>query len=213
MGLSIKGKLLLFALCISLMPIATITILYYFNTRNFIKQDELDDIAAIAESEKDHVIAFLEFKKARTSDFSTDGLIREKLETITYGRKYKAIENLNKHLSTNKKPLDTSILEIVVLDTDGRVVAATNEALIGLNMSGHEAFTQAIHKEVGECFTGQPRYSTEFNTDCIYISAPVITSNGNGEVVGVIINVYEPEMLDDIADIAEKKDAYRRLQL
>lgn len=205
MGLSIKGKLLLLTLSISLIPIATITVLYYINARDLIKKDELDDLTAIAESEKGQVTAFIESKKARTLDFSTDGFIREKLETINYGRKYKAIENLNKHLSTNKKPLDPSIVEITILDTIGKVVASTNKSLIGLDMSVHEAFTQAIRKKVGETFTGQPRYSPVFDTNCILISAPIITSNGNGKVVGVIINVYDPEMLIDITDIAEKE--------
>lgn len=205
MGFSIKGRLILFTLSISLIPIAIISLTHYIHSRNNLKIQAQYNLTAVAESEKNHVISFLKEKKIRTIDFSSDGFVREKLETITYGIKYKAIEDLNKHLSVNKKPLDPSIAEIAILDTDGRVVASTNKMLIGLDMSRQKAFTQAINKGHGETFTGQPRYSPEFDATGIFVSAPIVTSNGTGEVTGVIINVYDSGMLIDITNTAEKE--------
>src|SRR3989338_10499961 len=77
---SIKGKLLLFALCISLIPIAVITSVYYLNARSTLKRETLDWLTAVAESRKAHVMEFLEAKKGRAIDFSSAGVIKDSLE-------------------------------------------------------------------------------------------------------------------------------------
>ncbi|MFN3531261.1 MAG: hypothetical protein ACK41Q_01945 [Candidatus Brocadia sp.] len=48
--LSIKSRLLTFALCISLIPIAVTTTIHYLHARNALKYRILADLRAIAES-------------------------------------------------------------------------------------------------------------------------------------------------------------------
>ena len=77
--LSIKGRVVL---CISFIPIMAITLVYYFTARSSFKRQVLDQLKAVAESKRLHVRTFMETKKARTADFSSDGFIRNNLETI-----------------------------------------------------------------------------------------------------------------------------------
>ncbi|OHC04772.1 MAG: hypothetical protein A3H23_04570 [Planctomycetes bacterium RIFCSPLOWO2_12_FULL_40_19] len=199
-GLSIKCKLLLFTLCISLIPIASITTLYYINAHNIIKQHKLDDLTAIAESRKIHIMSFLEAKKDRALDYSTDGFIREKLETINHGDFYskkEAVIALNRHLSVNKKPIDHHIIAINIVNRYGKIVASTNETLIGRDIPDQEAIAKIMDKIYDKPCISQPYYTPLLNTKCIDVSAPIISS-GNDEVSGILINHYELSILSDI---------------
>lgn len=84
--LSFKCKLLIFALCISLIPITALTLIYYFHSRNTLKHQILENLRAIAEAKKQHVLCSMEVIKSRTADFSTDGFIRHYLEIHNRGR-------------------------------------------------------------------------------------------------------------------------------
>ena len=202
-GLSIKSKLLLFALCISLIPITIITGLYYLNASETLKNQQLNEMQAIVKSKALHVQTILNALRTRTVDFSTDGFIQEKLDIILYGEKQNAVVNLNKHLSTDKKPLDPSIVAIAVLNKRGKVVASTNELLIGQDMSKEEEFTQSIGKEYGETFTGQLRYLPELDANVIFISSPVI-SKGGDKKIGAVINIFDSENRIDIKNMSGK---------
>ncbi|MEK6622040.1 MAG: hypothetical protein AABZ13_06120, partial [Planctomycetota bacterium] len=123
---SIKGRLIFFSLCISLIPIAVITTTYYFNARRILTRHEQDEMASIVELKKRRVLCFLDARSGRVIDFSSDGFIKDSLEAITRGGVHKdeAIIGLSRHLSTNKKPLDHYIMAIAVVNKDGKVIAS-----------------------------------------------------------------------------------------
>ena len=195
---SIKTRLLIFGLSISLIPISIITTTYYFNTRRALKSHQLQKMTAIAESRKFHTIGFIKAKEGRTIDFSSDGFIRDSLETIaSRGYQSHTVTNLNKHLKDNKMPLDPQIVAIAIVDLDGRIVSSTNEAIIGKNMSKYEIFNKGIDKNYGETYVGQSYHSPYVNTDCIFISAPLTCKHGGGKI-GVIINCYDLDALSEI---------------
>ena len=195
---SIKTRLLIFGLSISLIPISIITTLYYFNTRRVLKSHQLQKMTAIAESKKIHTISFIKAKEGRTIDFSSDGFIRDSLETIARkGYQSYAVTNLNKHLKDNKMTLDPQIVAIAIVDLDGRIVSSTNEAVIGKNMSKYEIFNKGIDKNYGETYVGQSYHSPYVNTDCIFISTPLTCKHGGG-TIGVIINYYDLDALSEI---------------
>ena len=197
---SIKGKLLILTLCISLIPITIITVVYYLNARRTLKRQTLEGMTAIAESKRLHFLSLLKAKRSRVVDFSSDGFIRDRLDTITredFHGKSKAVSTLNRHLSVNKKPLDTSIAEIAVLDMEGKVVASTHEAWLGKDLSEQEAFKQAIGEAYGATHVGQPRYSPFLDVNSIFVSAP-LTSRNDAEKIGVIVNAYDLSALSEI---------------
>ena len=195
---SIKYKLIVFTLCISLIPISAITAIYYLNARSTAEKQILQKLTAVAESKKMHVVSFIEAKKGRVIDFSSDGFIRDSLETIAHsGHQSNTVVNLKKHLKDNKKPLDTNIVAIVIVDLDGKVVTSTNDAIIGKDVSEQEIFIKSIDKNYGEAYVGQSYYAPYLNVNCIFIAAP-LTSRYMTETIGIIINAYDLTSLSEI---------------
>ncbi len=141
-GPSIKFKLILFSLCISLIPIAVITTIYFFNARNTLRKQTLAWMSAVAESRKAHLMASLEAGKGRIIDFASDGFIRDSLEAIEHKEAFweGLVVNMNNHLLRNKKPLDPHILAISIANMDGKIIASTSERFIGKDISDQEVF-------------------------------------------------------------------------
>lgn len=198
-GPSIKFKLLLFSFCISLIPIAIITTIYFFNARNTLKKQTLAWMTAVVESRKAHLVASLEAKKGRTIDFSSDGFIRDSLEAIVHKEVFSegVVVSLNNHLLRNKKPLDPHIVAITVANKDGMVVASTSETLIGKDISDRAVFLQAISENQERAYIGQPVHIPYLQADCIPI-ATLLTTRVGGDAMGVISNVYGIAVLSEI---------------
>ena len=138
-SLSIKGRLLIFALCISLIPITTITTIYYFHSRGTLKSEIIEKLKAVAESREPHIQSTLEKLKVRTVDFSSDGFIRNSFERIVRGRdsKQDAVIRLNAYLKKNKLTLYSHGLPAIILvDKVGKVISSTDEKLVGKDFSG-----------------------------------------------------------------------------
>ena len=198
--LSIKGRLLIFALCISLLPIITITTIYYFHSRSALKFEIIEKLKAVAESRERHILSTMETKKVRTVDFSSDGFIRNSFERIVRGRdsKQDAVIRLNAYLKKNKLSLYShGLLAIILVDKVGKVISSTDEKFVGKDFSGQDVFVQGIPKSYGETCVGQPGYSPDLNENCIFISAPIISKHG-AKTLGVIINAYNLITLNEI---------------
>ncbi|MDN3512835.1 MAG: PAS domain-containing protein [Candidatus Brocadia sp.] len=196
--LSFKKRLLLFTLSISLIPIAAITTIYYFNARNTIRYQILEQLRAVAESKRLHIRSFMETKKVRTIDFSADGYIKDMLKKTLRGeaRKQDAVMSLNEYLSKKKLSLDRHLLAIAIADKNGEVVASTNEKLIGKHISDQDVFVQGISKGSGDAYI-KPRYSPYFGMTCILTSSSII-SEQDARPLGVIINAYSLAFLNEI---------------
>ncbi len=82
---SMKRRLLLFALCISLTPIVIITTVYYIHARGTQRHQIFEELKAIAESKRLHILSFMETIKIQASDFSTDGFIRGRVDMVASG--------------------------------------------------------------------------------------------------------------------------------
>ena len=198
-SLSVRSRLLIFGLCISLIPIAIITTIYYLNARHALKLQALEWLTAVAESKRLHVVSYLEKEKVHVIHFSEDRFTREGLAIIERGGtdKEKAIENLNRHLSGDARTLTADILAIMVADMDGEVLASSDSKLLGQDISNLNAFTKAKGLSLGEGYIGQPRYLSYLGKNVIFFSAPV-TSTTNGDTIGVMVNANSLSSLNDI---------------
>jgi|GEM_PF-666484 len=212
--LTIKGKLILFALSISLLPIAVITTLYYHHAAHTLTGRIVTDLKAVAESRALHIQSFLETIKGRTENFSSDGFIRSCLEGIQSGDappQGSMATDLNKYLLINKKPLYRHISAIVIADPRGVVVSSTENKLIGRDFSQQEVFKQGMKAQYGESYIDQPQRSPDIDKNCIMVSAPVFVVQGN-ERIGVIINMYDLACLNEITTnrvgLGETGEAY-----
>jgi len=190
-GLSIKSKLLLYSLCISLIPIAIISSIYYVNAKSNKKNERLDSLTAIASSKRMHIRSFVDAKRGRIVDFASDGFIRDNLGEINHrGTNSKIVQRLNEHLKVNKKPLDPSIVQIMVVDLNGEIVASTCDTLVGKSISEYDAFKDAVNKDYGNTCVSRSFTLSYIEEKCIFISAPLV-SRSDKEKLGIIINAYD----------------------
>ncbi len=196
--LSFKGRLLTVTLCITLVPMAAIATIYCFQARDALKHQILEQLKAVAESKRLHVRSFMEAKRGRTADFSSDGFIRNKLERVVHGGGLKedAGIDLNEYLFRKKLPLDQHLLTIAIADRQGNIVSSTNEKLIGKDVSSHDIFVQGISRGYGEAYIA-PRYFPYFGATCILSSAPIISPQ-DAKTLGVIITAYNLAFLNEI---------------
>jgi PAS domain S-box-containing protein len=201
MGLiqSVKGKLLIFALCISLIPITAITTVYYLNARSALKYEIMEKLRAITGSRKQNILSTMDKIKARTADFGSDGFLQNKLESIARrGTLSKnEITRLNQYLRESKLPLSHYLMAIILVDNYGRVISSSNEDLLGKDFSEEEVFKQGISKSYADPYVSQPDYLSYLDLKCLYVSVPIISRYGD-KSPGLIINVYDLASLNDI---------------
>ncbi|MCF6148869.1 MAG: PAS domain S-box protein [Candidatus Kuenenia sp.] len=197
----IKGKLLAFGLCISLVPICIISIIYYLTAKEKLHVHQINELSAIAQSKKIHLLSLMEAKKGRTIDFSSDGFIRDRLEKINRGISSHdlLVKTLTRHLINNKKPLDSHIDGISVVTAKGKVIASTYKEWIGKDISGQEIFSEGIKLFPGNAYASLLRSSPYSNKKTLSISAPLTSRRSkNQEIIGLIINYYDTAILNTV---------------
>ena len=178
--LSLKDKALIGIIAI-LIPILITFVLVYSKNRIYLKNRVLDTLTVIAEAYEGQVYQFLERAKIRAQDFASDGFIRTQLQKAIHGNT-SAINKLNKHLIKNKIVLDKTINTISILSLEGRVVASTNDAEIGRDLSKEACFEEGKSAiTIGENRAGH-RGLPE-----ITISTTIFTKE-TGRPIGMIVN-------------------------
>ena len=192
---SLKSKLILLLLAVSLIPIAFVGYMSYLSGKTTIQKQFLDSLTTIVESRETSIILYLKTKSGKVQDFSSDGLIRDSLEKINQkGPDTKRLsDDLNKHLLENKKPLDPDCYDISILNLDGKVVAATNKDKIGSDKSNDDYFVEG-KKGI---YVKSVYHSETTGKDLIAVSVPILSMTTK-ELLGVIVNRYELKALNDI---------------
>lgn len=134
------AKKALIAFLIVLLPIVITFFYIYVKDKAYLEDKFLDEMTVIAEAYEGQVYQFLSAVKRQAREFADDRLIRERLADSLRGDK-QAIPVLNEHLIHKKRPMHEVMQDIYVLSIEGRVMASTNSAMIGKDLS-HEEFFQ-----------------------------------------------------------------------
>lgn len=194
---SIRNKLIIFLCSISLIPLVLVMVVCYQIAKKTLTKNTLNELTAIAESKKLHFNCFMAARRDRVLDFSSDGFIRTHLEQMNREdvKKGRTVASLNRHIRVHKKPLDTNITAVIVLNLDGKVIAASDEALMGVDMSDHEVFTRSIDMSHGMTHVVQPGCFPFLEKLCIPVSAPIASMKG-ADTIGVIACIYDITVLN-----------------
>ena len=139
---SINRKLIIILLLTGLIPVLLLDIFNIAFMKADMEREISNRLLSTAESKKGTVFAYIDSIESRTLDFSSDGFIRAKLKEIAAGNSSKAAEELSWHLIHNKKALDNSMAGILIIDLDGKVVAATDSDEIGEDESDDVYFIE-----------------------------------------------------------------------
>jgi len=187
--MTIKVKSLLWFLLPSILIATTTATFCYFYTYKTVKKNIFDQLEIAADELHKHVCIFLEGKRGRIIDFSSDGFIRDCTEEITRrgDSVQQCTDKLNAHLTVNKQPLDPDIFVTFVVDLDGRVISSTEVDQIGRDVSGETYFTETMKR--GFCIS-DIKYSQEFEQSTFFDVARLLLTNDGLHIVGIIVNRY-----------------------
>ncbi len=187
--MTIRVKSLLWFL-LPFILIATVTATFwYFYTHKTVKKNIFDQLEIAADELKKHVNIFLEGKRGRIIDFSSDGFVRDCTEEIIL-RKERipyCTDRLNTHLTLNKKPLDPDILAVFVVDLDGKVFSSTDNEQIGRDISGETWFSETMSSGF---YISDIKLSSEFEQSTFFDVARLLLTNDGLHTIGIIANRY-----------------------
>ncbi|MFQ5963512.1 MAG: PAS domain-containing protein [Candidatus Scalinduaceae bacterium] len=189
--MTIKNKILLWFLIPSIL-IATVSIsICYFYVRNTVEQNIFNQLKIAADELQNKIHVFLRGKRDRVHDFSSDNFIRDITEKLIKKERKKNhyTANINTYLITKKKSLDPSIIEVFIINLNGRVIASTNESRIGGDLSSEEYFSKA---EPLRAFADGPHYDRRLSGVVIDFST-VILSRAEQQPIGVIVSRIKAE--------------------
>ncbi|MHC4454836.1 MAG: sensor histidine kinase [Planctomycetota bacterium] len=183
-----KNKILFWLLLPSILIATVTTVFCYLYTYKVVRKNVFDQLEIAAAELHNNVKIFLSGKEGRTVDFSSDGLIRDCTEEIARkdSRREYYINALNIHLATNKKPLDPDILEVFVIDLDGKVISSTDVGLLGQDVSGETYFSETMKR--GSYIT-DIRCPSEYIQNMFFADKYFINTTVTGSFIS---NIHDP---------------------
>ncbi len=223
---SIRFKFICWFLVIALVPLLIVGMISYFYGKKIAVEILFDHFVSENDLRKEHIKTFLSAKKGRTIDFSSDGFIRDITKKIVNGiepsyYREKDIEKLNGHLLKNKVPLDEDIIEIFIVDLNGRVISSSNEEFIDADVSAYDYFqagkkdvymSQIYHVPDIRIRDRQPAELTlSTNRDFMAVAAP-LKEKSTLELIGVLVNKVDKSAINKIlkkrSGLGETGEAY-----
>ncbi len=192
---SVGTKLLGAFMLIAIIIIALMTISYTVLIKDHLAKKITNDLHSVVESNIDYLDSIITYTSARTVDFASDGLIRNYTDRITANPDdIQYSQELNTHLIVNKQSLDRNITDIVIIDNDNIVLAATNANLINTNITiPSDEKVNVEQLQYGETIVSDVHTSTECDITCnqdhFIVYAP-ITNTQTNERIGTLLNVF-----------------------
>lgn len=148
------NRLFGFFLLVSILPLSIAGAIVYKYVYDRTKNEVLNQLRTAVHNHNDNLHLLLTKRRFRVVDFSSDGFIRDCVDRMSsFPSEYSQIrEKLNTHLIINKKGLDPDILEVEILNGEGKVIASTSREQIGKDKSHEDYFRGPIP------FTGTKRF-------------------------------------------------------
>ena len=185
----LKPKLTISFLLASLVPMLIIGILSFQHTKKSLEFAVLDGLETIVEFKEGELFLYLEKLKTTTTNFASDGFIRDGLETINGNPKdiNESIYALNRHLLENKLPLNPDLLFIDVIDSSGQVISSTDDNRIGLDTSTEKLFINGLKGIYINNIHGND------GNMMIAVATPLWSRTGAKKILGLLINHFNIE--------------------
>lgn len=195
--MSIRTRLLILFLTLSIIPGLFIGALIFYNTKSYITGIALGNLRNIIETVEGELLEFLSAKAGRTVDFTTDGYIKAAVRSINGARdpilKRELGKKLGEYLEANKRPVDADLIEIHVLDPSGVVISSTDAGFIGVDESAQPYFQKGKEGPFIQDWHSHRHGTAEHKF--IPVAAPI---KAGGELIGVLMNGYSISLADDI---------------
>ncbi|MGR3300930.1 MAG: PAS domain S-box protein [Candidatus Scalindua sp.] len=194
--MTIRKRILFWFLIPSILTAGIAATFCYYYIRRTIEQNIFDQLELAADELREHIKIFLKAKKDRIVDFSSDGFIKTCTEKIVHGIDTSlSTSRLNRHLILNKKPVDEeNLLEVFIVDLDGKVISSTETSHVGQDVSGEVYFSKVKEKRV---FVNDLHYSPESRQNTFEV-AGLLTAKEGMRPIGIIVNRYRGDNLTGV---------------
>ena len=191
---SIKIKLVVLFLAISLLPVVLVGGVSYLSAKNALEKGFINSFEAISQGKEESVLRYLRTKIKVTKGFASDIFVRSTLERIEQkGPEASSLTSeLCKYILEDKEPVDPDINVTHILNIDGKIVASTDKESIGQDKSQDPYFIEGK-----KATYVKDAYFSPAGKQCIAVSVPM-KSRSAGEFIGVIVNRYETKELNSI---------------
>lgn len=191
--MSIKTRLIIIFLTLAIIPAFFLSTLIFHNSIEYIRKIALADLNLVVEGKEAEIREFIEAKRGRVVDYTTDGYIRSAMERINSlkrgtGRRGTG-EELSEYLTSIKLPVDQDLIEIHILDPAGEVVASTDMEFIGHDDSGKKYFAEGLKHPFVQGVDTHTHGGVEHQY--IPVAAPI---KKNGRTIGVLMNGYSIDL-------------------
>lgn len=200
---SIRTKLLLgfaFAAGVTFLLIGGVG--YFIMRQEFIDQTQVS-LATLIEAKAGHLDEYVERLQARTEDFASDGFIREQLKEGGANGDifHEGQEELQRHLTENKRVLDEEIIDIHVGNLDGKIVSSTSEEWLGkqIPITNNEALSWLVTDQI--VFVQEVSEQDGSQGEQVVLSmTTVLRDTISQEPIGVLMNTFSTGSLTEIIE-------------
>lgn len=204
------AKLFCFFLLVSLVPLGVVGAIVYKYVHDITKDEVLKQLESKAYDLNERLKLLLEKRIYRVVDFSSDGFIMDCVKQMSLmisegemSQEYSRIRhNLNSYLIKNKKALDPYILEIDIINQEGKIISSTEQKQIGNVKSQEDYFKVPFlsHETKGPFFSGVIIKSESTNELQLSFSA-ILADKTLHSPLGIIVTKVKGSILQEILDI------------
>jgi PAS domain S-box-containing protein len=204
------AKLFCFFLLVSLLPLGVVGAIVYKYIHDITKDEVLKQLESTTYNLNERLKLLLAKREFRVVDFSSDGFIRDCVKQMslrTSGAlmppEYSQIRhNLNSHLIKNKKALDPYILEIDIINHEGRIISSTEQKQIG-KVKSHEDYFRVpfLSPETNVPFFSGDLIKSESPNELQLLFSAILTDKTLHKPLGIIVTKVKGNILHEILDM------------
>lgn len=177
---SLRAKLLLFSLLLVVVPGVVFALILIASVRGTLEDAVGRQLAKVAHDTASEVSDLLAREGSNIVAWANQDVMRE----IRSGDRNQRITRFLSSLQQS----DTGYLDLLCVDVDGHVMAASNPALIGGTYAGRDWFRTAL---TGNEFLGGPRPAMLDGQPTLEIAAPIRDPDNRRSVIGAMLGVYD----------------------
>jgi len=194
-------KLFCLFLLVSLVPLGIAGTIVYKHVHDRTRDEVFRQLRSMSYSLNNQLNLLLSKRRFRVADFSSDGFIRDCVEQMAQmpPESFQISEKLNTHLIVNKKRLDPDILEIAILNQEGKVIASTSQEHVGEDKSLEDYFRipfVLLEKE-GPYFSDALQ-SSETRDTLHLVFSTLLTDRILQRPLGVIVTKVKGDILQSV---------------
>lgn len=177
---SLRAKLLLFSLLLVVVPGVVFTLVLIASARGALEDAVGRQLVKVAHDTASEISDLLARESSKVTAWASHDVMRDIRSGDTNARITDFLIALHQS--------DTGYLDLVCVDADGRVAAASDRSLIGSMRADGDWFHATL---AGNDFLGGPQGTAADEQPTLEIAAPIRDPDNRARVVGALLGVYD----------------------